>query len=99
MNEEYDELLLHCEVRWLPKGKVCQIFGHKNIIYLFLSETDELQTEQEYILNDEWLNDLALLGDTMSHLKYGVYSQSTSTKKNIKRFIVSGKTGKSSEVV
>ncbi|KII61093.1 hypothetical protein RF11_05810 [Thelohanellus kitauei] len=55
MNEEYGELRLHCEVRWLSKGRV--------LIYLFLSEKDELQAEREYILNDDWLNDLAFMVD------------------------------------
>ena len=70
MNEEYDELLLHCEIRWSSKGKVLSCFWTlKNSVYLFLSEINELPTERECLLNDDWLNDLAFLVDT-SHLNF-----------------------------
>lgn len=60
LQEEYGELLLHCDVRWLSKGKVLSRFWElKESIYLFLSEIDELPTERECIVCDEWLRDLA----------------------------------------
>ncbi|KII69909.1 General transcription factor II-I repeat domain-containing protein 2B [Thelohanellus kitauei] len=69
MNEEYGERRLHCEVKYFSKGKVLSRFwALKNSIYLFLSETDELLTEREYILNDDWLNDLAFMVGITSQL-------------------------------
>lgn len=69
LQEEYGELLLHCDVRWLSKGKVLSRFWElKESIYLFLSEIDELPTERECIVCDEWLSDLAFLVDITSQL-------------------------------
>ncbi|KII64674.1 hypothetical protein RF11_06607 [Thelohanellus kitauei] len=69
MNEECGDLLLHCEVRCFSNGKVLSRFwALSNSIYLFPSETDELQTEREYILNDDWLNNLAFMVEITSYL-------------------------------
>lgn len=69
LQEEYGELLLHCDVRWLSKGKVLSRFWElKESIYLFLSEIDDLPTERQCIVCDEWLNDLAFLVDITSQL-------------------------------
>ena len=69
LNEEYGELLIHCKVRWLSKGKVLSRFwALKNSVCLFLSEIDEFPTERECLQNDDWLNDLAFLVDITSHL-------------------------------
>ncbi|KII61894.1 hypothetical protein RF11_01676 [Thelohanellus kitauei] len=62
MRTEYRELLLHSEVQWLSLGKFLTCFKTlKNGIYLFLFETNELQTEREDILKNDLLNDLAFM--------------------------------------
>ena len=69
LDTEYGELLLHCEVRWLSKGKVlARFWSLKTSIFEFLTEINELPTEREYLTNNEWLNDLAFLVDITSHL-------------------------------
>ena len=69
LDTEYGELLLHCEVRWLSKGKVlARFWSLKTSILEFLTEINELPTEREYLTNNEWLNDLAFLVDITSHL-------------------------------
>lgn len=69
LDEEYGELLLHCEVRWLSKGKVLSRFwGLKNHIMEFLAEIKELPAECECLASNEWVNDLAFLVDITDHL-------------------------------
>lgn len=69
LQEEYGELLFHCDVRWLSRGKLLSRFWElKESAYLFLSEIDDLPTERECIVCDDWLNDLAFLVDITSHL-------------------------------
>lgn len=69
LDAEYGELLLHCEVRWLSKGKVLSRFWDlKRSILEFLTEINELPIEREYLANNEWLNDLAFLVDITGHL-------------------------------
>ncbi|KII74554.1 Zinc finger MYM-type protein 6 [Thelohanellus kitauei] len=69
MNEKYDKLLIHCEVRLISKGKNLSLFwALKNSIYIFLPDTNELHAEREYVLNDDLLNDLSFMIDITSHL-------------------------------
>ena len=69
IQQEYGELLMYCEVRWLSKGKVLSRFWLlKDSVYQFLAEIDELSVEREFLVNSEWLNDLAFLVDITGHL-------------------------------
>ena len=62
IGQHYGELLLHCEVRWLSKGMVLSRFWSlKDSVHQFLTEINELSEERKYLLDDEWLNDLAFL--------------------------------------
>ncbi|KII61363.1 hypothetical protein RF11_12777 [Thelohanellus kitauei] len=49
-------------------GYIVKLNGFQKEKYFFLFETDEIQTEREYILIDDWLNDLAFMVDIISHL-------------------------------
>lgn len=40
----------------------------KDSVYQFLAEIDELSVEREFLVNSEWLNDLAFLVDITDHL-------------------------------
>lgn len=69
INQECGEPLMHCEVRWLSRGKVLARFWDlKDHILQFLTEIDDLCNERKCLEEDEWLNDLAFLVDISEHL-------------------------------
>ena len=50
MEEEYSDLILHCEVRWLSKGTVLSCFWElKNRVLEFLTEIDDLPAERGFL--------------------------------------------------
>ena len=56
-------------MRWFSKGMVLSRFWSlKDSVHQFLTEINELSEERKYLLDDEWLNDLAFLVDITSHL-------------------------------
>ena len=60
MDAEYGELLLHCDVQWLSRGKALARFWILKTYELqFLREIDELPKERERLEDNEWMNDLA----------------------------------------
>jgi hypothetical protein len=67
MDSEYHQLLLHCEVRWLSRGKVLsRLWELRDEIRLFLLDKQFHLSDR---LNDcSWLVKLAYLSDIFSHL-------------------------------
>lgn len=67
MDSEHNQLLLHCEIRWLLRGKVLfRVWELRDEIKLFLME-------QQFQLHDRltdfsWLVKLAYLSDIFTHL-------------------------------
>ena len=69
LDEEYGDLILHCEVRWLSREQVLKrLWKLKRIVHNFLEEKDELPEERALLCNESWLLDLAFLVDITSHL-------------------------------
>ena len=71
LNEDFGELLLYCEVRWLSQGNMLARFWKlKRCVLQFLRENfiNELPVECEQLADDEWLNDFAFLVDITQHL-------------------------------
>ena len=71
LDEEYGDLILQCEVRWLSRGQMLKRFWKmKHIVHDFLEEQDELPKERALLCNENWLLDLAFLADVTSHVNY-----------------------------
>jgi len=71
VDEEYGDLILQCEVRWLSRGQMLKRFWKlKHIVHDFLEEKDELPKERALLCNENWLLDLAFLVDVTSHVNY-----------------------------
>jgi len=70
-DEEYGDLILQCELRWLSRGQVLKRFRKlRHIVHDFLEKKDELPKEKTLLCNEIWLLDLAFLVDVTSHVNY-----------------------------
>ncbi|KAI0979346.1 hypothetical protein GJ496_001686 [Pomphorhynchus laevis] len=58
-----------CEVQWLSRGRCLSRFWKlENAIYDFLKNNNELPSERDLLINDNWLFDFSFLVDISSHL-------------------------------
>jgi len=66
-DEEYGDLILHCEVLCLSRGHVLKrLWNLKHIVHDLLEEKDELPKKTALLCNENWLLDLAFFVDVTS---------------------------------
>ena len=69
LEEEYSDLILHNNVRWLSRGKVlARFWSLEEHVLEFLKENKELENERKSLKNGDWLNDFAFLIDITTML-------------------------------
>lgn len=71
VNAEFDDLLLHNNIRWLSKGKVLERFwAIRNELQLFLSQQKSAKAKlfMDFLQNPEKMEAVAFLTDMTSHM-------------------------------
>ncbi|XP_065654732.1 zinc finger BED domain-containing protein 5-like [Hydra vulgaris] len=69
MEAKYESLLLHTEVRWLPRGKVSRRFLELKDELMTFFQKENMDDFVEYLQNDIWCAKLTYLADIFDNLK------------------------------